>query len=158
MRKRCVCQAVAHRDSAAGTWMTRGEIFSETKLPIQHSQWPCLKEIFNLIIFPCNACSFKENLQFIYCQVQLFENRKPPVLVHAAGGRTEHVADTYLAAVGQLHQLAHEGSGLRALRFSHLLHLQVALCARANVTSAWVRYSNVLLLTAHHSSLILLTV
>lgn len=38
--------------------------------------------------------------------------------------------EVYLALVGELHQLAHESSGLRALRVTHLLHLQVTLCQK----------------------------
>lgn len=45
----------------------------------------------------------------------------------------KHV-EVYLALVGELHQLAHESSGLRALRVTHLLHLQVTLCAKNNMT------------------------
>lgn len=39
----------------------------------------------------------------------------------------------YLGFVGKLHQMVHKRRGLGALRVSHLLHLQVTLCAKNNV-------------------------
>lgn len=44
----------------------------------------------------------------------------------------------YLGFVGKLHQMLHKGSGLGVLRITHLLHLQVTLCAKRNVTSVWM--------------------
>lgn len=44
----------------------------------------------------------------------------------------------YLGLVGELHQMVHEGSGLRVLRITHLLYLQVSLCAKNSRTSAWM--------------------